>query len=87
MGLTPILWYAAGAVLLLLLLPWLARPAAVGLRLVGNSLLGGLALWAVNLLAEPLGFHLGINPISAFIVGILGLPGLAGLSLLNLVLA
>lgn len=63
------------------------RPAEVALRLAVNGLVGGAVLWVFNYLTSPLGFHLGLNPISALIVGLLGLPGLVGLSLLRLFLA
>jgi len=43
----------------------------MGLRLI----LGGIFLVLVNFAAAPLGFSLGVNPASAFTVGLLGLPG------------
>lgn len=87
MALTTTIWYAAGLILLLLLLHLLAKPLEVALRVVGSSLIGGLALWLLNLAWGLAGFHIGLNPASALVVGLLGLPGLVGLGLLRLFLS
>lgn len=79
-------WYAMGVIFLLLLLHLLAKPIEVAMRMVGSSLVGGLALWLINLVGGLVGFHLGLNPISAAVVGVLGFPGLLGLSLLRVIL-
>jgi inhibitor of the pro-sigma K processing machinery len=84
MDMTAAFWYAAGIILLLVLLQLLARPLAILIRVLGYSILGGLAIGALNLVGQFLGFHVALNPVSALIVGILGLPGLAGLSILRL---
>ncbi|MEW5933162.1 MAG: pro-sigmaK processing inhibitor BofA family protein [Bacillota bacterium] len=39
-------------------------------------MLGGLALWAVNLAGALFGLHLPLNPATALAVGYLGIPGL-----------
>jgi inhibitor of the pro-sigma K processing machinery len=70
----------------LLLLHRLARPMEVLLRLLGSSILGGLAIWALNQVAGQAGWQIGLNPASALLVGLLGLPGLAGLIVLRFVL-
>jgi inhibitor of the pro-sigma K processing machinery len=75
--------YLAGAVAVFILLRWLQRPLlwlGAGLyRLV----LGGLALWALDALARPIGLHVALNPASALTVGLLGIPGLALLLVLG----
>ncbi|MFZ5816227.1 MAG: pro-sigmaK processing inhibitor BofA family protein [Bacillota bacterium] len=78
--------YAIGLLFILLFLHLMAKPLEVLLRLLGSSLVGGLALWLVNLAGGLFGFHLGLNPVSAAVVGILGVPGLLGLSLLWVIL-
>ena len=50
-------------------------PLRVALKLLGNTLLGFLALWAVNLTAGFTGIALGLNLLNALVIGILGLPG------------
>lgn len=57
------------------------------LRLGWRLLSGGAALWGFDWLVSPLGFHLGLNPLTALAVGVLGLPGLAALVALRLLLA
>lgn len=86
MELNSAIWYAMGVIFLLLLLHLLAKPLEVLLRLVGSSLVGGVALWALNLAGGLVGFHIGLNPVSAATVGLLGVPGLIGLGLLRLIL-
>lgn len=80
------LTYAGGVLLLVLLLRLLGRPLRWVLRLAASSVAGGLMLWLFNLAVAPWGLHVGINPVSAFLVGVLGLPGLVCLGLIRWVL-
>ena len=75
--------YLAGALAVYILLRWLRRPA--GLLLVGayRLVLGGLAIWALDALAHPIGLRVALNPASALTVGLLGIPGLALLLVLG----
>ena len=61
-------------------------PLRVALKLLGNTLLGFLALWAVNLTAGFTGLALGLNLLNALVIGILGLPGFVLLLLTQWVL-
>ena len=61
-------------------------PLRVALKLLGNPLLGFLALWAVNLTAGFTGIALGLNLLNALVIGILGLPGFVLLLLTQWVL-
>jgi len=72
--------------MLAVLLRVLSRPLLFLLQLAVRSVFGGLILWLFNLLGAPWGLHVGINPASAFLVGVLGLPGLAGLGVICWVL-
>ncbi len=69
--------YAVGIVLILVLGRILVFPLKVVLKLVYNGLIGGLALWLVNLIGAPLGFILPITVWTALLVGLLGIPGVA----------
>ena len=69
--------YALGIVLILVLGRILVFPLKVVLKLVYNGLIGGLALWLVNLIGAPLGFILPITVWTALLVGLLGIPGVA----------
>lgn len=83
---TTVFWYVAGVILLLIALQALARPIEICLKIVGNSIAGGLVLWLLNAVGGLVGFHLALNPASAAIVGLLGLPGLLGLGAMRLIL-
>ena len=71
---------------LIALLRVFSAPLRVAVKLLANTLLGFLALWAVNLTAEITGAALGINLWNALVIGILGVPGLALLLLVQWVL-
>ena len=55
-------------------------------KLLVNTLLGFLALWAVNLTAGVTGIALGLNLWNALVIGVLGLPGFVLLLLVQWVL-
>ena len=50
-------------------------PLHLALKVLGNTLLGFLALWGVNLSTGITGIALGLNLWNALVIGILGLPG------------
>lgn len=86
MGPTTAFWYVAGVVMLLIALQVLARPMEICLKILGNSIAGGVVLWVINAVGGLVGIHLALNPASAAIVGILGIPGLVGLGAMRLIL-
>lgn len=45
------------------------------LKLVLNSIIGGLIIYLINLIGGLFAFHIGLNYITAILVGILGVPG------------
>ena len=45
------------------------------LKLIFNSILGGVLILIINLIGMSFNFHIGLNIISIIVVGILGLPG------------
>ena len=61
-------------------------PLRLALRLLGNTLLGFLALWVVDLTAGVTGIALGLNLWNALVIGVLGLPGFVLLLLVQWVL-
>lgn len=77
----------AGAVLLLFLLGKIFLwPLKLILKLVVSSIIGGLVLLAVNLVAGLIGLVLiPLNLITALVVGILGVPGVVLLLVLFLI--
>ena len=64
------------AFLLIALFRVFRTPLRIALKLLGNTLLGFLALWVVNLTVEFTGITLGMNLLNALVIGILGVPGL-----------
>ena len=47
------------------------------LKIVINSILGGLLIFCINFLGTGVGFHIGLNFFTSVVIGILGLPGVA----------
>lgn len=74
------------AFFLITLLRIFQAPLRLALKLLCNTGLGFLALWAVNATASLTGITLGINLWNALAVGVLGLPGFALLLLVQWVL-
>ena len=64
-----------GLFLLVALIHIFRTPLRLALKLLSNTCLGFLALWAVHLTAGFTGITLGLNLMNALVIGILGLPG------------
>ena len=45
------------------------------LKLIFNSVLGGIIIYVINLVGANFGFHIGLNIVNSVIIGLLGLPG------------
>ena len=56
------------------------------LKLVFNSILGGLTIFLINLIGGTFGFHIGLNIFTSVLVGLLGLPGVVCLVIIKLLL-
>ena len=56
------------------------------LKLVINSVLGGSAIFLINLIGGIWGFHIGLNIFTSILVGILGLPGAVCLIIVKLLI-
>lgn len=56
------------------------------MRLIGNSIMGGLIIYIINLIGGLWGFHIGLNLITSIFVGILGIPGAILLIILKLII-
>ena len=50
-------------------------PIKTVLKLIINSMLGGLLIFIINLIGSFFNFHIGLNLITSIFVGILGIPG------------
>ena len=76
--------YGIGILLVLLLAFFMAVPLKIVFRLIYNGLMGGLALWLINLVGAPFGFILPITVWTALLVGFFGLAGVAALAVYQL---
>ena len=56
------------------------------LKLVLNSVLGGLVIFIINLVGANFGFHVGLNVFTSILVGLLGLPGAVILIIIKLLI-
>lgn len=81
-----ILAFAFAALLLYLIARILLVPFKLIIKLVINALVGGVLLVIFNFVGAPLGLNVGINVITALVVGFLGIPGLILLILIQLIL-
>lgn len=78
-----ILGYAIGIIAIYLVAKLLSVPIRIIAKLIFNGIAGGITLFIVNLIGGSFGISVGINAISALIVGFLGLPGVLFLIFIN----
>lgn len=84
---TTLIAYLAGIIAVFLIGRIFIIPLKILLKLILNSILGGILILFINLIGETWGFHLGLNIITAIFIGILGIPGSIVLILLKLLIA
>ena len=56
------------------------------LKLVFNSVLGGITIYIINLIGGSFGFHIGLNFFTSIVIGLLGLPGVVCLIIVKLLI-
>ncbi|MDA8346606.1 MAG: pro-sigmaK processing inhibitor BofA family protein [Thermaerobacter sp.] len=73
------LWqYAAGVAAALALLWWFSPEIGrIAIGVVLRVLIGGAVIYAFDFVARPYGYSIGVNPVTASVLGVLGLPGAA----------
>lgn len=59
-------------------------PLKTIIKLVFNSILGGVLIYVINLIGTGYNFHIGLNIFTAIFVGILGIPGAVLLAILKI---
>lgn len=70
-----ILAYSAG-VMLIFMISWIfLKPLKFLGKLVLNSLLGALFMIVFNYFGQYTGMYIGVNEVTALVIGILGMPG------------
>lgn len=55
-------------------------------KLVFNSVLGGVCIYGINLIGTTFNFHIGLNFFTSIIIGLLGLPGAVCLIVVKLLI-
>lgn len=50
-------------------------PVKKVIKIIGNSILGAVLIFMINLVGTSFNFHIGFNIVNSIIVGILGIPG------------
>ena len=55
-------------------------------KLILNSILGGVMIYVINVVGAMFEFHIGLNYVTVILVGILGVPGAFLLTALKLFL-
>lgn len=83
---TVILAYAFGLILLYIIGWLLIVPIRVILKLIANAIVGGIALIVLNFIGGFIGISIGVNPITALVVGVLGVPGVILLLVIQYIL-
>ena len=76
--------YILGILIVFVIAGICLKPLKLTIKLILNSVIGMGAVWLINFLGASLGIHIGINPITAVVVGALGLPGVILILLLQI---
>jgi len=74
LGANTIITYLACIFFLLIIGRIFILPLKSILKLIGNSVIGGILIFLSNLIGAMFNFHIGLNIGTAVIVGILGIP-------------
>ena len=56
------------------------------LKLILNSILGGVVIFLISLIGANFGFHIGLNIFTSIVIGLLGLPGAVCLIIIKLLI-
>ena len=61
-------------------------PLSKIIKLIINSILGGVVIFFINLIGGIWGLHIGLNIFTSILVGLLGLPGAVCLIIVKLLM-
>lgn len=84
MDFNTIIVYLACIIFLFLIGKFFILPLKIIAKMIGNSILGAILIFIVNLIGGFYNFHIGLNIGTAFITGILGIPGVILLIILKI---
>lgn len=77
-----IMWMIAACVIFAGFLLF-SKPLKAAARIFIQAVIGTALMYVVNFILSPFSLAVGINLLTAFIVGVLGLPGLCALYILQ----
>ena len=83
---TSLIIYVACIIFIFLIGRIFVVPIKFILKMLINSVLGGLLIYIINVIGTSFNFHIGLNVFTAAFIGILGIPGSICLVFLKLVL-
>lgn len=83
---TGLIMYLACIIIIFLIGKVFIVPIKVIMKLLINSVLGGLLIYVINMIGAGFNFHIGLNAFTAVFVGLLGIPGSIALIALKLFL-
>jgi len=66
--------FSLGLLIIFVLGKIFLKPIRFILKLIFNSILGGVLIFIINLFGNFLGFHIGLNAVTSVAVGLLGIP-------------
>ncbi len=77
--------YILGLLILFVVTKIFFKPIKFIVKILANSVLGGVLLYILNLMHPILGIYIGINPVTALVTGLLGIPGICLLLILQII--
>lgn len=81
-----VLAYSAG-IMLIFMLSWIfIVPFKIFGKFIVNALLGGLLIILFNFFGQYTNVYIGLNEVTALVVGILGIPGFIAILIIKLIL-
>lgn len=86
MELNTIIPYIIGVVILFLFGKIFLLPIKSILKLIGNSVLGAILIYIINLIGGAFNLHIGLNFITILFVALLGVPGAIVLTLIKILI-
>lgn len=78
-----VLAYVTGIIILFFLGRVLFNPMKIITKIIYNTILGGIALFVINLIGKPIGFSIAYNAATIIVTGFLGIPGVILLVILK----
>ena len=81
-----IIVYFACIILIFIISKLFIMPIKKILKLIFNSILGGIIIYLINIVGSTFNFHIGLNIYTALVTGFLGIPGVVLLVFLKLLI-